>query len=88
MLRSRYGLDCAIINGEVIIITAANHVIHLSRMWNPAKEDQATNRVYRIGQVTLFMTTSLWLYITFSAMGRARVPLIKNCTGFCKPKEN
>ncbi|MDK2817628.1 MAG: hypothetical protein PWR22_2257 [Moorella sp. (in: firmicutes)] len=82
VLRDRYGLDCAIINGEVsggrrqhlvdafqsasgfnvlimspeaagvgLNITAANHVIHLSRMWNPAKEDQATNRVYRIGQV-------------------------------------
>lgn len=31
-------------------ITAANHVIHLGRCWNPAKEDQATDRVYRIGQ--------------------------------------
>jgi hypothetical protein len=31
-------------------ITSANHVIHLSRCWNPAKEDQATDRVYRIGQ--------------------------------------
>jgi SNF2 family DNA or RNA helicase len=31
-------------------ITSANHVIHLSRSWNPAKEDQATDRVYRIGQ--------------------------------------
>lgn len=31
-------------------IIAANNVIHLSRCWNPAKEDQATDRVYRIGQ--------------------------------------
>lgn len=31
-------------------ITSANHVIHLSRCWNPAKEDQAIDRVYRIGQ--------------------------------------
>lgn len=31
-------------------ITAANHVIHYARHWNPAKEDQATDRVYRIGQ--------------------------------------
>lgn len=31
-------------------VTAANHVIHYSRHWNPAKEDQATDRVYRIGQ--------------------------------------
>ena len=31
-------------------ITGANHVIHYSRHWNPAKEQQATDRVYRIGQ--------------------------------------
>ena len=36
--------------GVGLNITAANHVIHLSRLWNPAKEDQATDRVYRIGQ--------------------------------------
>lgn len=31
-------------------ITAANHVIHYARHWNPAREDQATDRVHRIGQ--------------------------------------
>ncbi len=31
-------------------ITAANHVIHLTREWNPSKENQATDRVHRIGQ--------------------------------------
>ena len=31
-------------------VTAANHVIHYSRHWNPAKEGQATDRAYRIGQ--------------------------------------
>ena len=31
-------------------ITKANHVVHYTRWWNPAKEDQATDRVYRIGQ--------------------------------------
>lgn len=31
-------------------VTGANHVIHYSRHWNPAKEDQATDRAYRIGQ--------------------------------------
>lgn len=36
--------------GVGLTITGANHVIHLSRCWNPAKEDQATDRVYRIGQ--------------------------------------
>jgi HJR/Mrr/RecB family endonuclease len=37
--------------GVGLNITKANHVIHYSRWWNPAKEDQATDRVYRIGQV-------------------------------------
>lgn len=31
-------------------VVGANHVIHYSRHWNPAKENQATDRVYRIGQ--------------------------------------
>lgn len=31
-------------------IQAANHVVHYTRVWNPAKEDQATDRAYRIGQ--------------------------------------
>lgn len=31
-------------------IQAANHVVHYTRTWNPAKEDQATDRAYRIGQ--------------------------------------
>lgn len=36
--------------GVGLTITAANNVIHLERHWNPAKEAQATDRVYRIGQ--------------------------------------
>ena len=36
--------------GFGVNIQAANHVIHYSRTWNPAKEDQATDRAYRIGQ--------------------------------------
>jgi hypothetical protein len=36
--------------GVGLTLTAANHVIHLSRWWNPAVEDQSTDRVYRIGQ--------------------------------------
>ena len=31
-------------------LTAASHVIHFDRWWNPAVEDQATDRAYRIGQ--------------------------------------
>lgn len=36
--------------GVGLNITAANHVIHLSRWWNPAVEDQSTDRCFRIGQ--------------------------------------
>lgn len=36
--------------GVGLTITGANNVIHLERHWNPAKEEQATDRVYRIGQ--------------------------------------
>lgn len=35
--------------GVGLTITGANNVIHLERHWNPAKEAQATDRVYRIG---------------------------------------
>lgn len=37
--------------GFGINIQAANHVVHYTRTWNPAKEDQATDRAYRIGQL-------------------------------------
>lgn len=36
--------------GAGLNITAANHVIHFTRAWNPSKENQATDRAYRIGQ--------------------------------------
>lgn len=36
--------------GFGVNIQAANHVFHFTRSWNPAKEDQATDRAYRIGQ--------------------------------------
>jgi SNF2 family DNA or RNA helicase len=36
--------------GMGLNVVGANHVIHYSRHWNPAKENQATDRVYRIGQ--------------------------------------
>jgi len=43
-------------------LTAANHVIHFDRWWNPAVENQATDRAFRIGQkknviVHKFITT-------------------------------
>ncbi|MGC2853837.1 DEAD/DEAH box helicase [Novispirillum sp. DQ9] len=46
--------------GFGVNVQAANHVIHFTRPWNPAKEDQATDRAYRIGQtrpVTVYYPT-------------------------------
>ncbi len=36
--------------GTGLNLTAASHVIHLDRWWNPAVENQATDRAFRIGQ--------------------------------------
>lgn len=48
--------------GVGLNLTAANHVIHFDRWWNPAVENQATDRAFRIGQtknvmVHKFITT-------------------------------
>lgn len=48
--------------GTGLNLTAANHVLHADRWWNPAVENQATDRAYRIGQtqfvhVHKFITT-------------------------------
>jgi len=52
--QNRVGFDVMILSpragGVGLTLTAANHVIHLSRWWNPAVEDQCTDRVFRIGQ--------------------------------------
>ncbi|HZA00182.1 MAG TPA: SNF2-related protein, partial [Acidimicrobiales bacterium] len=36
--------------GTGLNLTSATHVVHYDRWWNPAVEDQATDRAYRIGQ--------------------------------------
>lgn len=48
--------------GVGLNITAANHVIHYGRWWNPAKEDQATCRAYRKGQ-----QNPVYLYVPVGA---------------------
>ena len=52
--QDRAGFEVMILSpragGVGLTLTAANHVIHLSRWWNPAVEDQCTDRVFRIGQ--------------------------------------
>ena len=48
--------------GTGLNLTAASHVVHFDRWWNPAVESQATDRAFRIGQrrnvlVHKFLTT-------------------------------
>ena len=54
MFQKGTGFDVMLLSpkagGVGLTLTAANHVIHLSRWWNPAVEDQCSDRVYRIGQ--------------------------------------
>ena len=38
--------------GVGLNLTAATHVIHYDRWWNPAVENQATDRAFRIGQTS------------------------------------
>ena len=48
------GFDAMVLSpdaaGVGLNITGATHVVHYTRLWNPAKENQATDRVHRIGQ--------------------------------------
>src|SRR5260370_6971477 len=51
--------------GTGLNLTAASHVIHVDRWWNPAVEDQATDRAFRIGQrrnvqVRKFVCVGTW----------------------------
>lgn len=45
--------------GTGLNLAAANHVIHFDRWWNPAVENQATDRAYRIGQMKDVMVHKL-----------------------------
>ncbi len=45
--------------GTGLNLTQANHVIHFDRWWNPAVENQATDRAYRIGQKNNVMVHKL-----------------------------
>lgn len=51
---SSAGFDALVLSplaaGLGLTITAATHVVHYGRWWNPAREDQATDRAHRIGQ--------------------------------------
>jgi SNF2 family DNA or RNA helicase len=45
--------------GRGLNLPVANHVVHFDRWWNPAVEQQATDRVYRFGQRKHVYVTSL-----------------------------
>lgn len=66
MFQKREGFNVLILSEEVggvgLNLTEANHVVHYTRPWNPAKENQATDRAHRFGQakqvhVHLLVTT-------------------------------
>jgi SNF2 family DNA or RNA helicase len=67
------GFDVMILSqragGVGLTLTRANHVIHLSRWWNPAVEDQCNGRTLRIGQ-TRPVTVHIPL-ATFSQSGHS-----------------
>lgn len=56
--------------GVGLNIVGANHVIHYTRLWNPAKENQATDRVHRIGQ-----TRPVTVY--YPIIGGGEVPTVE-----------
>jgi SNF2 family DNA or RNA helicase len=53
--REHPGFNVIVLSTDVagigLTLIEANHVIHYGRWWNPARESQATDRVYRIGQM-------------------------------------
>ena len=68
------GFDVIILStlaaGAGLNVTAANHVFHFTRAWNPAKEAQATDRAFRIGQrrdVFVYCPTVVADFQTFEA---------------------
>ncbi len=59
--------------GVGLTLTHANHVIHLSRWWNPAVEDQCTGRVVRIGQ-----TRDVEVHIPISLLPQGKASFDQN----------
>jgi SNF2 family DNA or RNA helicase len=45
--------------GSGLNLTAANHVVHYDRWWNPAVENQASDRAWRIGQQRAVLVSKL-----------------------------
>lgn len=67
-----------IVAGAGLNITGANHVIHYNLEWNPAKEDQATFRVYRNGQLKETFIHRLFYVSTIDEVIDERIQLKRN----------
>lgn len=67
-----------IVAGAGLNITGANHVIHYNLEWNPAKEDQATFRVYRNGQLKETFIHRLFYERTIDQVIDERIQLKRN----------
>ncbi len=71
--------------GTGLNLTKANHVVHFDRWWNPAVENQATDRAFRIGQTKDVMVYKLVCQGTveekIDAMIREKTDLAENVIG-------
>ena len=67
-----------IVAGAGLNITGANHVIHYNLEWNPAKEDQATFRVYRNGQLKETFIHRLYYASTIDEVIDERIQMKRN----------
>ncbi len=77
--------------GVGLNVTKANHVIHYSRHWNPAKEEQATDRAYRIGQekdVYVYYPMAVFPKGKFSGDGNAQMSFDEVLDGLLQSKKN
>ena len=64
--------------GVGLNLTAAQNVIHFDRWWNPAVENQATDRVYRIGQKN---TVMVYKFITANTIDEVINDMLKTKQG-------
>ena len=60
--------------GTGLNLTRANHVIHFDRWWNPAVENQATDRAFRIGQRKNVQVRKLNCVGTLESQRRSTLP--------------
>jgi SNF2 family DNA or RNA helicase len=67
--------------GVGVTLTRATHVIHLSRWWNPAVEDQCNGRALRIGQ-----TRPVTVHIPVSTLPQGRRSFDQNLNSLLERK--